>query len=270
MPLSVLAAWWRAPRHRWRAVHYHAQRTEACLAMCSSLDLVGRSAELARVFGIELNAVLMRGSQYRVESMMIRMARTQNYLMLTPLKRDVEEQPAMDAQPLVMEPNSGFYTSPVVVLDFQSLYPSQIIAYNLCYSTCLGKVPGPAEAPAGGAQRKFGAAALRLPKGLLPAVEERVHITPNGARTHKRTRARQRRPSQRRRARLSNSSVRRPGGSHSTRPLTRRPPAPPVRPFRRDVPPPGPPRGPPPAPPLRDPRDARHGEAGAEEGPGPP
>ena len=34
----------------------------------------------------------------------------------------------MEAMPLVMEPESRFYADPVVVLDFQSLYPSQVPA----------------------------------------------------------------------------------------------------------------------------------------------
>lgn len=45
----------------------------------------------------------------------------------------------MECLPLVMEPESRMYCSPVVVLDFQSLYPSQIIAYNLCYTSLLGR-----------------------------------------------------------------------------------------------------------------------------------
>jgi DNA polymerase elongation subunit (family B) len=40
----------------------------------------------------------------------------------------------------VIEPEKTFYTEPVIIVDFQSLYPSLIIAYNLCYSTCLGKL----------------------------------------------------------------------------------------------------------------------------------
>ncbi len=76
----------------------------------------------------------------------------------------VANQPATECIPLVMEPESRFYTSPVIVLDFQSLYPSMIIAYNLCYSTIVGR---PAHAAAAGQPVKLGAWSYKLPPGSL-------------------------------------------------------------------------------------------------------
>lgn len=71
--------------------------------------------------------------------------------------------------PLILEPMSAFYSSPLVVLDFQSLYPSIMIAYNYCYSTCLGRISNFQ------GRNKFGVVDLDLPEGLLKAVED--HIT---------------------------------------------------------------------------------------------
>ena len=53
---------------------------------------------------------------------------------------DVVLQAAPEYLALLLEPESQLYTDPVVVLDFQSLYPSVMIAHNYCYSTCLGRV----------------------------------------------------------------------------------------------------------------------------------
>eukprot|EP00966_Prymnesium_polylepis_P152868 3531159-Prymnesium_polylepis.1 len=41
------------------------------------MEVVPRTSELARVFGLDFMSVLTRGSQYRVESMLCRLARAQ-------------------------------------------------------------------------------------------------------------------------------------------------------------------------------------------------
>ncbi|XP_072974935.1 DNA polymerase zeta catalytic subunit isoform X1 [Typha angustifolia] len=142
IPCRILNKWFSSGpgRARYRCIEYIMERAKLNLQIVNQLDMINRTSELARVFGIDFFSVLSRGSQFRVESMLLRLAHTQNYLAISPGSHQVASQPAMECLPLVMEPESGFYADPVVVLDFQSLYPSMIIAYNLCFCTCLGKV----------------------------------------------------------------------------------------------------------------------------------
>ncbi|KAI3448610.1 hypothetical protein Pfo_005275 [Paulownia fortunei] len=142
IPWKVLTKWFSSGpgRARYRSIDYTLERAKLNLQIMNQLDMINRTSELARVFGIDFFSVLSRGSQYRVESMFLRLAHTQNYLAISPGKQQVANQPAMECLPLVMEPESSFYADPVIVLDFQSLYPSMVIAYNLCFSTCLGKI----------------------------------------------------------------------------------------------------------------------------------
>ena len=163
------------------------------LRMIETLDLVGRTAELARVFGIDFFSVLSRGSQFRVESMMLRLAHTRGYIGVSPSKEQVYAQPAMEIQPLILEPESKLYTSPVLVLDFQSLYPSMVIAHNLCFSTMLGKctrrsqvTPPNFSRGSPSLRRPLGAYAMDAPlgaiAGLLNLAEDGAKcIAPNGA-----------------------------------------------------------------------------------------
>jgi DNA polymerase delta subunit 1 len=37
----------------------------------------------------------------------------------------------------VIEPKKGYYNQPIVTLDFSSLYPSIMMAHNLCYTTLV-------------------------------------------------------------------------------------------------------------------------------------
>ena len=170
----------------YRCLMYHIQRAVTSYRLLDTLDVIGRTSELARVFGIKFFNVLDRGSQYRVESMVLRLSKPQSYLLcsLSPTQR--AQQPAMECLPLVMEPISRLYTDPVVVLDFQSLYPSMMIAYNMCYTTTLGKVPTNTIYPHitqlddSHVIHSIGGWQYTRKHGILNSLRDHVWISPNG------------------------------------------------------------------------------------------
>ncbi|CAI9102204.1 OLC1v1000436C1 [Oldenlandia corymbosa var. corymbosa] len=175
IPHNVLTKWFSSgsARARYRCMEYVLEKSKLNLHILNQHDLINRTSELARVFGIDFFSVLSRGSQYRVESMLLRLAHSQNYVAISPGNLQVACQPAMECLPLVMEPESGFYSDPVIVLDFQSLYPSMIIAYNLCFCTCLGKItPSTANV--------LGVSSYSPDMKVLQSLKHELLLTPNG------------------------------------------------------------------------------------------
>jgi DNA polymerase zeta len=158
---EILTTWYTNPGTRSYVIDHVLKRTNLTLELLGATDILERSSEFARLYGIELESVLTRGSQYRVEASMVRLSRQKGMVLRSPSYEDVAKQCAAECLPLVMEPESAFYPDPVLVLDFQSLYPSIMIAYNMwyaflsatvsltginslfsnfSYSTCLGKI----------------------------------------------------------------------------------------------------------------------------------
>ncbi|XP_052868750.1 DNA polymerase zeta catalytic subunit [Anopheles cruzii] len=165
---------WTKPHTRWIVLDYYLERVNGNFAILNQLDLIGRTAELAKLFGIQFYEVLSRGSQFRVESMMLRIAKPRNLVSVSPSIQQRAHMRAPEYLPLILEPQSRFYADPMIVLDFQSLYPSVIIAYNYCFSTCLGRIEH-----LGGesSEFEFGATHLRAPRQMVQSLLDRNLIT---------------------------------------------------------------------------------------------
>ena len=171
---------WNAAPDRWRVDDYYLERAQCNFFLLDALNIVSRTSEFARMYGITFYSVLSRGSQYRVESLMLRMSKPQNYVCVSPTRQQVAQQLAPESIPLVMEPLSAFYTDPVLVLDFQSLYPSVMIAYNLCFSTCLGKIGTPSATLAPATSKRLGVINYEVPTGLVASLRDQIYCSANG------------------------------------------------------------------------------------------
>jgi DNA polymerase zeta len=171
-----LTKWYtnQKPRDLAKVVNHYVSRVQLDLEILEQNELIPRTSEQARLLGVDFFSVFSRGSQFKVESLMFRIAKPENFLLVSPSRRQVGGQNALECLPLVMEPQSAFYNSPLLVLDFQSLYPSVMIAYNYCYSTFLGRVVN------WRGTNKMGFTEFKRQQRLLELLKEHINIAPNG------------------------------------------------------------------------------------------
>ncbi|XP_065340551.1 DNA polymerase delta catalytic subunit [Cloeon dipterum] len=105
------------------------------LKLMDKLMCVINYMEMARVTGVSLGCLLTRGQQIKVVSQLLRKAKEAHYVIPVMGVRGGNEEQFEGAT--VIEPLKGYYKQPIVTLDFSSLYPSIMMAHNLCYTTLV-------------------------------------------------------------------------------------------------------------------------------------
>ncbi|XP_047334461.1 DNA polymerase delta catalytic subunit [Impatiens glandulifera] len=103
--------------------------------LLDKLMFIYNYVEMARVTGVPISFLLSRGQSIKVLSQLLRKSRQKN-LVLPNVKQAGSEQGTFEGA-TVLEARAGFYEKPIATLDFASLYPSIMMAYNLCYCTLV-------------------------------------------------------------------------------------------------------------------------------------
>ena len=110
--------------------------------MCILLNLV----EMAKATWVPVSFLVERGQQIKVFSQLSKKARELGYMVPTIKYGSLPEEQYEGAT--VLEAQKGAYYTTITALDFEALYPSIMMAHNLCYSTYVmderryGKIPG--------------------------------------------------------------------------------------------------------------------------------
>mmetsp|Transcript_21956 Transcript_21956/g.45738 ORF Transcript_21956/g.45738 Transcript_21956/m.45738 type:complete len:1158 (+) Transcript_21956:72-3545(+) len=104
--------------------------------LMDKLSVLINYVEMARVTGVPVSFLISRGQQIKVFSMILRKCRGVNLLVPTLRKSGANSDESYEGA-TVLDPIKSYYEVPIATLDFASLYPSIMQAYNLCYSTMV-------------------------------------------------------------------------------------------------------------------------------------
>ena len=99
--------------------------------LCTLINLL----EMAKATWVPLCYLVERGQQIKVFSLLTKKAREMGFMVPTIMWGQYSADGYEGAT--VLEAQKGAYYTPITALDFEGLYPSIMMAHNLCYSTLV-------------------------------------------------------------------------------------------------------------------------------------
>ena len=126
---------------RSQIVYFMSRHSQLPLQIMSKLQTVVNLVEMARVTGVLITWLLETGDQYKALSQLSRACKEQGFLIAAsnfPYQGGGEKGEGTKVKgATVLDPQIGAHVSPICTLDFASLYPSIMIAYNVSYETLV-------------------------------------------------------------------------------------------------------------------------------------
>lgn len=134
LPIKVLVALLRSVLADYlKVLNYAVEDSELVIDLFAKLNIWVSSVETSNVEGVGIMELSTRGQQIRGLFQLSKLAHRRGIVID---HQNMKKQPYKGA--IVQHPIPGLYRN-IICLDFASLYPSIIQAYNLCWSTFLNK-----------------------------------------------------------------------------------------------------------------------------------
>jgi DNA polymerase elongation subunit (family B) len=134
-PKEMFQKHMEGPSERAIIARYCVQDCQLVLDLFKKLDVFNNAMSMANVCSVPVSYIFLRGQGVKIESLMFKYCyeREQCIVVLPSTGGDGESYEGA----IVLDPTPGFYTVPVGVADFASLYPSTIISENISHDTLV-------------------------------------------------------------------------------------------------------------------------------------
>ena len=131
-PREIFELYQQGPDERKRVAEYCYQDTKLPMRLLNKLTIFPNMLEMANVTRVPFEWLMSRGQQIKVFSQLVYECRKAGYLIpIIPKIKDNEGYVGAT----VLHAMAGGYFTPITGLDFASLYPTIMIANNLCYTS---------------------------------------------------------------------------------------------------------------------------------------
>lgn len=132
---DMLEAHHGTPEQRASIAKYCVQDCDLVLTLMAKLDTLVNARGMADVCRVPIQYIFLRGQGIKIYSAVVYNASKRNQIVMT---QESEEGDTSYEGAIVLPPKIGMYLEqPIPVLDFNSLYPSNMIAYNLSADTLV-------------------------------------------------------------------------------------------------------------------------------------